>query len=125
MLRYQAQAERMYRRGIEDFDRLKALRDEMPNEPNGLIQPEQTDEVIPVEQLNPYLEISPETRAPQPEPAPAASSASPVLPNEPNSPAPSSSEVEPVNNPVAIPSNPGLSSPRREHHGESGDGLRS
>ena len=32
-LRYQAQTERLYRRAIEDFDRLKALRQELPNEP--------------------------------------------------------------------------------------------
>jgi hypothetical protein len=32
MLRYRAQAEREYRRAVEDFDRLKLLRDEMPNE---------------------------------------------------------------------------------------------
>ena len=34
LLRYQAKAERDYRRAIEDFERLKALRTEMPNEPN-------------------------------------------------------------------------------------------
>jgi hypothetical protein len=33
LLRYQAQAERHYRRAIEEFDRLKALREELPNEP--------------------------------------------------------------------------------------------
>ena len=32
-LRYQSQAERNYRRALEDFDRLKALRAELPNEP--------------------------------------------------------------------------------------------
>ena len=32
-LRYQAQTERNYRRAVEDFDRLKALRPELPNEP--------------------------------------------------------------------------------------------
>ncbi|HTX34118.1 MAG TPA: hypothetical protein VME43_03825, partial [Bryobacteraceae bacterium] len=32
-LRYQAQAERLYRRAIEEFDRLKAQRDQFPNEP--------------------------------------------------------------------------------------------
>ena len=31
-LRYQAQAERNYRRAVEEFERLKALRDELPNE---------------------------------------------------------------------------------------------
>ena len=52
MLRYRAQAEREYRRAIEDFDRLKALRHEMPNEPNvGLDEPEPED-VAPIEELN-------------------------------------------------------------------------
>jgi hypothetical protein len=32
-LRYQAQTERLYRRAVEDFERLKALRSELPNEP--------------------------------------------------------------------------------------------
>src|SRR6185295_13966445 len=32
-LRYQAQAERHYRRAVEEFERLKALRPELPNEP--------------------------------------------------------------------------------------------
>ena len=31
-MRYKAQAERLYRRAVEDFDRLKALRHELPNE---------------------------------------------------------------------------------------------
>jgi hypothetical protein len=30
----QAQAERQYRRAIEEFERLKALREELRNEPN-------------------------------------------------------------------------------------------
>jgi hypothetical protein len=34
LLRYQAQAERQYRRAIEEFERLKALREELRNEPN-------------------------------------------------------------------------------------------
>ncbi len=116
MLRYQAQSERMYRRAIEDFDRLKALRDEMPNEPNDLIQPEQIEEVIPVEQLNPDLKTPPETDPPTP-PAPRRApsvdaefsvsaltkdgpfviSGSPVRklsPNEPNSPVSSSPDVD-------------------------------
>ena len=38
MLRYRAQAEREYRRAVEDFDRLKALRHEMPNEPDSALR---------------------------------------------------------------------------------------
>jgi hypothetical protein len=32
LLRYQAQADRLYRRAVEDFERLKKLRPESPNE---------------------------------------------------------------------------------------------
>src|ERR1039458_8048193 len=52
-LRFQAQAERLYRSAVEDFDRLKALRPEMPsqpiesaNEPKNEPQPE-PQETIP------------------------------------------------------------------------------
>jgi hypothetical protein len=47
LLRYQAQAERHYRRAIEEFDRLKALRGELPNEP--IVEPdlEQTKTTYP------------------------------------------------------------------------------
>jgi hypothetical protein len=40
-LRYQAQAERHYRRAVEEFDRLKRLRPELPNEPILEVQPEE------------------------------------------------------------------------------------
>jgi hypothetical protein len=56
-LRYQAQAERQYRRAIQDFDRLHALRpeleneatEEIPNEPISPVQPEsiQPDPIPP------------------------------------------------------------------------------
>src|SRR5674476_931507 len=39
-LRYQAQSERMYRRAVEEFERLKRLRHELPNEPILEAQPE-------------------------------------------------------------------------------------
>ena len=42
-LRYQAQAERHYRRAVEEFDRLKALRAELPNEPIWEAQPEEDE----------------------------------------------------------------------------------
>jgi hypothetical protein len=53
LLRYQAQAERHYRRAIEEFDRLKALREELPNEP--IIDPylEPTETTYPDSQSNP------------------------------------------------------------------------
>ncbi len=40
MLRYKAQAERLYRRAVAEFDRLKALRAELPNEAILEVQPE-------------------------------------------------------------------------------------
>jgi hypothetical protein len=54
-LRYQAQAERLYRRAVQEFERLRALRSEfeetaqeiaeteIPNEPNSPSQPEATE----------------------------------------------------------------------------------
>lgn len=43
-LRYQAQAERNYRRAVDEFERLKALRPELPNEPAAESQPEENTE---------------------------------------------------------------------------------
>jgi hypothetical protein len=40
-LRYQAQAEHQYRRALEEFERLKRLRPELPNEPISADEPEQ------------------------------------------------------------------------------------
>jgi hypothetical protein len=45
-LRYQAQTERLFRRAIEEFERLKALRSELPNEPIADPDPE---EILPPE----------------------------------------------------------------------------
>jgi hypothetical protein len=62
MLRYQAQAERQYRRAVEEFERLKALRDELPEElpveelPNEAItdpQPEQNEPTCAPPDTNP------------------------------------------------------------------------
>jgi hypothetical protein len=52
LLRYQAQTERHYRRAVEEFDRLKALRQEMPDEPIET-QPEQTAPTCTVDETNP------------------------------------------------------------------------
>ena len=60
-LRYQAQTERMYRRAVEEFDRLKALRHEFPNEP---IEDLEDLENTPVDELlPPPPELSPEELA--------------------------------------------------------------
>ena len=46
-IRYQTQAERQYRRAIEEFERLKALRPELPNEPILDAQPEVEEPLAP------------------------------------------------------------------------------
>ncbi|HWE51710.1 MAG TPA: hypothetical protein VG273_18090, partial [Bryobacteraceae bacterium] len=43
MMRYQVNAERQYRRAVEDFDRLKRLRPEMPNHPGTGAAPDVID----------------------------------------------------------------------------------
>ena len=63
-LRYQAQTERLYRRAIEEFDRLKALRHELPNEPISDTQPE-ANETVNTPQPNPANPAYP----PNPSPA--------------------------------------------------------
>ena len=60
LLRYQAQAERQYRRAMEEFERLKALRPELPNEPNVGAEPEQPEDIAPLSELNPMLSDAPE-----------------------------------------------------------------
>jgi hypothetical protein len=69
-LRYQAQAERQYRRAIEDFDRLKSLRHELPNEPNydpQPLQPQQTEPTSPADPVDETDPIPPESPNPTPE----------------------------------------------------------
>jgi hypothetical protein len=46
-LRYQAQTERLYRRAIEDLDRIKTLRRELPNAITSDLPP-----LLPREELN-------------------------------------------------------------------------
>ena len=52
-LRYQAQTERMYRRAVEEFERLKRLRHELPNEPILEAQPEPNETTYPTPQTKP------------------------------------------------------------------------
>src|SRR5687767_13328877 len=52
-LRYQAQAERHYRRAIEEFERLKALRHDLPNEPIFGVRPEEGKTTSPPFPTNP------------------------------------------------------------------------
>jgi len=78
LLRYQAQAERLYRRAIEEFERLKKLRPELPNEdlPNEPIpEPPPDPQPLPAEplpdappppQTNPILPAAPPSGTPPP-----------------------------------------------------------
>ena len=59
-LRYQAQTERLFRRAVEEFDRLKAQRSEFPNEP---IPPPDPNETVPVEDLLPIAPLDEEEAA--------------------------------------------------------------
>jgi hypothetical protein len=75
MLRYQAQAERQYRRAVEEFDRLKRLRPELPNEPVYTFQPPVPEPVNPQpnEPIDPWDEPVPAPQPavpPSPDPAP-------------------------------------------------------
>jgi hypothetical protein len=61
LLRYQAQTERLYRRAVEEFERLRSLRselpDEIPNEP--AIQPEPEDtKPVPLPETKPVGQAS-------------------------------------------------------------------
>jgi len=82
-LRYQAQAERNYRRAIQEFERLRALRPELeeepiekiPNEPNSPPQPE-ANNPDPIPESNPVGQIPWSARV-SPDPLPAAAEKSP------------------------------------------------
>src|SRR5208282_5622373 len=60
-VRYQAQTERLYRRAVEEFERLKKLRAELPNEANN----EPINEPINETEIEP---IAPEDLMPPPPP---------------------------------------------------------
>jgi len=55
-IRYQAQADRLYRRAVADLNRLRALREELANEPDFSPQPEETPQLTLVknEPVNPH-----------------------------------------------------------------------
>ena len=67
-LRYQAQAERLYRRAVEELERLKALRDELPNEPIFEGQPEADETAYARSETNPSAPGNPASAPPQPTP---------------------------------------------------------
>ena len=55
LIRYQAHAERQYRRAIEDFERIRAHRDDSPNEPISLTQPPETEQLATPDDLNLHI----------------------------------------------------------------------
>jgi hypothetical protein len=92
-LRYQAQTERLYRRAIEDFERVKALRSELPNALPEEIENEPENKPIP----NPQPQ---ETKAPPPPEAekpqaPATPNPIPPTSRKPATPAAAASESVP------------------------------
>ena len=54
-LRYRIQAERDYRRALEEFQRLERLRPKLPNEPNLLTDPDGKGDIVPAWELNPWI----------------------------------------------------------------------
>ena len=66
-LRYKAQAERLYRRAVEEFERVKALRDEFPMEPISDAQPEE-NEPDPTPPEEPITDPQPNPPAPESRP---------------------------------------------------------
>ncbi|MGA2269571.1 MAG: hypothetical protein ABSH44_13965 [Bryobacteraceae bacterium] len=106
LLRYQAQAERQYRRAIEEFERLKALREQLPNEPIPA-EPEQTETTCtPCEtNLIPPKDPDPRPLAPgpqrlTPDPRPLARDPRPLAP-DPRPPAPAARPLAPDPPPLA------------------------
>ena len=72
ILRYKAQAERLYRRAVEDFSRLKALRNELPNEAISDLQPEEKEpDYMPPNKPVFAAPWNPQPAPPQPAPEPA------------------------------------------------------
>ena len=82
MLRYQAQAERLFRRAVEEFERLKALRPELPNEPISPAEGEEKQELATLDDLNldPDCSYHPENPRPDEDPVPVASPSQPPPP---------------------------------------------
>jgi hypothetical protein len=79
-LRYQAQTERLYRRAIEDFDRLKAIRHELPNEPILDAQPEEIATTFPQDLPQPSHPTNPSN------PSKTSNPSNPPQPSHPTNP---------------------------------------
>jgi hypothetical protein len=66
LMRYQTNAERQYRRAVEDWERIKRLRPQMPNHPDIGTAPEVIDDIAPIKEINPDARPEPELCAPEP-----------------------------------------------------------
>jgi hypothetical protein len=88
-LRYQAQTERLHRCAIEDFDRLKGLRPELPNIPPNEAK---NEPVAPPQPLETKAPPPPEAENPKPASAPAAT---PAPSRKPAAPAPATPKTAP------------------------------
>lgn len=87
-LRYQVQAERLYRRSLEEFERLKRLRPELPNEPILECEPEETQPLytrVDVGRIDPPDPPVEPPASPSPSPDPPSP---PVAVANPSSPLP-------------------------------------
>jgi len=62
-LRYRIQAERDYRRALEEFERLERRRPKLPNEPDVLTDPDGKPEILAPHELSPWIE-KPTTKTP-------------------------------------------------------------
>jgi hypothetical protein len=70
LLRFQVNAERQYRRAVEDFERLKRMRPEMPNHPDVGTAPDVIDDIAPLREINPMIRLEPDPCEPEPAAAP-------------------------------------------------------
>jgi hypothetical protein len=113
-LRYKAQAERLYRRAVEEFERVKALRDEFPMEPISDPQPEE-NEPDPTPPEEPITDPQPNPPAPESRPESGESPNEPISDPQPeeNEPDPTPPE-EPITDPQPNP-------PAPESRPESGE----
>src|SRR5579883_1171521 len=62
-LRYRIQAERDYRRALEEFERLERRRPQLPNQPDLLDDPDGKEEILAPHELSPWIE-KPSTKTP-------------------------------------------------------------
>ena len=107
-LRYRIQAERDYRRALEEFQRLERLRPKLPNEPNLSTDPDDKGDIVPAWELNPWIPKTP------PEPEPVSNSAPVKQPAVPPAAAPAPKALVVTTPPPPSGNVPVAASRRRE-----------